>query len=272
MDVLNPLITALHNEGRLRVWSLVVTVFGDAVQHRGGRIATLRLQHLLGRVGVEAGALRTALSRLTSDGWVVRDREGRNSFYRLSTSGQAEIAAAAVDIYAAPHGDKISEWVMASGAVAPPKGIPVAANLWLVPAHLASDMPDHICLTGALASFPDSFAAQVLSEEHQGALVALNADIATLKGVTLAPLDAMAARMLLIHRWRRIVLRFPDIPPELFPANAAMNNPRTAVAQAYIGLTKASEGWLDGPDHGLTPMPASADAFACRFGRSDGQA
>ena len=77
MDVLEPLITSLHAEGRLRVWSLVVTVFGDAVQHRGGRIATLRLQHLLERVGVEAGALRTALSRLTSDGWVVRDREGR---------------------------------------------------------------------------------------------------------------------------------------------------------------------------------------------------
>ncbi|NBR89524.1 MAG: phenylacetic acid degradation protein, partial [Rhodobacteraceae bacterium] len=43
MDPLAPLIDALHAEGRLRVWSLVITVFGDSVQHRGGRISTARL-------------------------------------------------------------------------------------------------------------------------------------------------------------------------------------------------------------------------------------
>lgn len=38
MDPLAPLITAVHTEGRLRVWSLVITVFGDLVQHRGGAV------------------------------------------------------------------------------------------------------------------------------------------------------------------------------------------------------------------------------------------
>lgn len=265
MDVLEPLITSLHAEGRLRVWSLVVTVFGDAVQHRGGRIATLRLQHLLERVGVEAGALRTALSRLTSDGWVVRDREGRNSFYRLSANAQAEISAASVDIYAAPRSGRVGEWVMASGAMAPDKGIEVATNLWLISAHLAVDMPDHICLKGALASFPESFAKQVLSKEHQSALVALHNDISALKGVDLTPLNAMAARMLLIHRWRRIVLRFPEVPPELFPAGFIISNPRKMVANAYGALAETSEVWLGSSVHGLAPMPASTATLAHRF-------
>jgi len=265
MDVLEPLITALHAEGRLRVWSLVATIFGDAVQHRGGRIATLRLQHLLERVGVEAGAMRTALSRLANDGWVVRDREGRNSFYRLSASAQAEILAASVDIYAAPSNDKIGEWVMASGTSAPAKSIEIAPNTWLVPARLAPDMPDHICLTGTLTSFPKSAAKQVLSEAHQSALVALHHDIIALKGVELTPLNAMAARMLLIHRWRRIVLRFPDVPHELFPKGFVISNPRKRVADAYGGLVENSETWLSSSEHGLAPLPASEDIFARRF-------
>jgi len=265
MDVIEPLITALHAEGRLRVRSLVVTVFGDAAQHRGGRIATLRLQHLLERVGVEAGALRTALSRLTSDGWIVRDREGRNSYYRLSANAQAEISAASVDIYAAPASGKVSEWVMASGTTAPHKGIEVAANLWLIPANLAVDMPNHICLTGALASFPEDFAKQILSKAHQSALVALHNDISALKGANLTPLDAMAARMLLLHRWRRIVLRFPEVPPELFPASFIISNPRERVANAYGALSETSEAWLGSCAHGLAPMPASTATLAHRF-------
>ena len=141
----------------------------------------------------------------------------------------------------------------------------MATNLWLISAHLAVDMPDHICLKGALASFPESFAKQVLSKEHQSALVALHNDISALKGVDLTPLNAMAARMLLIHRWRRIVLRFPEVPPELFPAGFIISNPRKMVANAYGALAETSEVWLGSSVHGLAPMPASTATLAHRF-------
>lgn len=265
MDVLEPLITALHNEGRLRVWSLVVTVFGDAVQHRGGRIATLRLQHLLERVGVEAGALRTALSRLTGDGWVLRDREGRNSFYRLSENGQAEVATAAADIYRGPNTGKNQTWVMAHGAKSPIGGIEVAASVWLIPADMACDLPNHICVSGVLSAVSERYKKQILTSEHAGALLALRNDLETLCGLDLTPLDAMAARMLLIHRWRRIVLRFPEIPPELLPQDFPFSTPRKSVAQVYKQLTVASEAWLETTDHGLIAMPQRAAEFKQRF-------
>ena len=262
MDPIEPLINAFHAEGRPRVWSLVVTIFGDAVQHRGGRIATLQLQELLERVGIEAGALRTALSRLTSDGWVQRDREGRNSFYRLSKSGQAEITQAAVDIYAAPRDSKVEQWVMARGKAAPAKGISIAPHLWLVPADRASEMPEHICITGTLTSFPEAAAERVLTPDHRAALGALEVDVNALKGMTLTPLDAMAARMLLIHRWRRIVLRYPDVPAELMPADAEIPNPRKLVADAYSGLVPASEKWLGEGDE---TTPTDSHGFSNRF-------
>jgi len=239
-----------------------VTIFGDAVQHRGGRIATLRLQELLERVGIEAGTLRTALSRLASDGWVLRDREGRNSFYRLSESRQAEITRAAADIYAAPQDGEVAQWVMARGKIAPFGGISVAPHLWLVPADRAPDMSGYICLTGTLTSFPASAAERILTPDHRAALKALAGDVATLKGLALNPLDAMAARMLLIHRWRRIVLRFPDIPAELMPIDTETANPRQMVADAYRALVPASEQWLDDSAQNLRSTESD---FECRF-------
>ncbi|MET0169130.1 MAG: phenylacetic acid degradation protein, partial [Aliihoeflea sp.] len=69
---LESMIDRLHQRGRLRVGSLVVTMFGDAIAPRGGRVALGVLQDLMGRLRVEPGALRTAMSRLASDGWVIR--------------------------------------------------------------------------------------------------------------------------------------------------------------------------------------------------------
>ena len=51
-------------------------------------------------MGIEAGAVRTAFSRLTNDGWVVREKVGRSSFFRLSSTGLAPFEAATDRIYA----------------------------------------------------------------------------------------------------------------------------------------------------------------------------
>src|SRR5690606_38240402 len=96
------LVRRLHERGRLRVWSLVVTAFGDAVVPRGGRIALAVLQELMGRLDVEPGALRTAMSRLAADRWVERERVGRNSFFELASGGRHSFALATRRIYA--HG------------------------------------------------------------------------------------------------------------------------------------------------------------------------
>ena len=45
-------------------------------------------------LGIEDGAVRTAVSRLVGAGRLVGERIGRRSFYRLSDPAQAEFAAA----------------------------------------------------------------------------------------------------------------------------------------------------------------------------------
>lgn len=259
MDPIAPLVDALHREGRLRVWSLVITVFGDLVQHRGGEISTARLGLLLGRVGVELGALRTALSRLGRDGWVERQRQGRASQYRLSRQGLDRFAPATSRIYAAPRRRPVDRWsaVLRLG----PDGAPQVS---VMPAEDAPETAD-LRVTGRLDRVSEAWRAQALSPPHRQALEALARDLAVLATPVAAPLDAAAARMLLIYRWRRIVLAHPEIPAELMPRDAPLADPRAAVAQVYAGLTSAAERWLDSDRDGLDPMPQSDTPGFNRF-------
>lgn len=260
MDPLAPQITALHNQGRLRVWSMVITVFGDLVQHRGGQISTTRLGHILGRVGVEQGALRTALSRLGRDGWVQSQRIGRASHYRLSAQGLARFAPATTRIYAPPRSGPVTRW-----AIALQIGASGRQEARLCPADETGETAD--CLVeGELSQISNTYRASLLSAEHRNALEALASDLAALGGAELpTPLDAVAARVLLIHRWRRIVLRFPETARELMPPDAPLADPRRAVAEAYWRLCPATESWLDSEMTGMAAMVVAGDQLPRRF-------
>lgn len=263
MDPLAPLIDALHGEGRLRVWSMVITVFGDLVQHRGGEVSAARLGRILGRVGVGQGALRTAISRLGRDGWVESRRAGRTGFYRLSREGQDRFGPATARIYAPPRDGLVGSWAV---AVTLDPGGRVEAKL--CPAEEAPIGADCV-VTGRLDKVSEPYRAALLSPDHRDALVALAADLDHLSGAgDLPPEDAAAARMLLVHRWRRIVLRYADIPAELMPGDAPLADPRRAVAAVYGRLIPASERWLEDGDGGLPPMPAADPPATQRFGLS----
>ena len=249
MDPIAPLIANLTSEGRVRVWSLVITLFGDAVQHRGGRIAAAELLRLFQRIGIEEGTVRTALSRLKSDGWVERDREGRNSFYRLSAKGQALTEEASPTIYRAPLEDP-QVWSLQVGAE-PEKGFALAEGVWLVPGPPEGG----IAVSGALSG-QEKVARTAISASHRQMLATLEEDLEAAAAGDLDPLSALAARTLLIHRWRRIALRFPDIPPTLMLED--LPDPRAALARLYPRLFEASEPCLD--------LPKTQGAKLVRFG------
>lgn len=275
-DPLGPAIASLHGEGRLRVWSLVITVFGDAAEPRGGALPTARLTALLGRLGVEPGAIRTALSRLARDGWLARERTGRNSLYRLTPRGRAEFVPATRRIYAPALAAPPAAWVLAhttdpdGGRGRAPAGArPLGAGTWLWPAGSDRPVPPGwLSVTGTPAPVDHDLAETLLGAGERLAREALAAEAEALtRGAAgLSALDAMAGRTLLVHRWRRLVLRHPGLPPG--PLAAALRLPycRALVATAYRALLPASETWLDGPlDAATGPMPPAEPGFAERF-------
>ena len=235
MDPIASLIKHLHDEGRTRVWSLVITLFGDAVQHRGGLIATSEILRVFERLNIEAGTVRTALSRLSSDGWVRREREGRNSFYRLSATAAQSTQEASSHIYRAPMDDP-QLWSLQVGGD-PVRGFPLGENVWLVPGPPEGG----IAVSGALSGHAE-VGARAISQSHREVLNQLDKDLATPLGGIDDPLTALAARVLIIHRWRRIALRYPDIPPTLKLED--LPDPRTKLAHIYPKLFRMSEQCL----------------------------
>lgn len=276
MDPLAPLIASLNADGRLRVWSLVITVFGDSIEPRGGSVSTARLQRLLGRIGVEPGALRTALSRLSRDGWVEGTRAGRISHYRLTPSGRARFTDATSRIYAPPTPATDSDadvgaqgWTLIWQDPPDPRH-PQIGGLTLRPAADpdAAQAPAAFRMTGRITALSDTLRATLLPDPQRTALARLGADLAALTppaAAALSPLDAAAARTLLIHRWRRIVLRYPDWPTALLPPDWAELPPRAAVAGCWQALTPAAEQWWTSQSPELPALPRAEPAFFQRF-------
>ena len=86
-----------------RTGSIVITVFGDAIVPRGGSVWLGTLLAFFETLDIDSGVVRTAMSRLAADGWLERNKVGRNSFYRLVKKGRQTFDTATKHIYDPPR-------------------------------------------------------------------------------------------------------------------------------------------------------------------------
>jgi phenylacetic acid degradation operon negative regulatory protein len=271
-DTLAPILDDhLHGHGRLRVWSLIVTFLGDAIEPRGGRVQAARIGAILDRLGVGRAAQRTALSRLVADGWIDREKDpadGRASIYGFSGSGRAAFTPAARLVYAAPGRVTGGDWIATRSD--DPRGIMIGPGVGLWPAAFPPRRHG-VILRGRIETHaadadrvtPD--ADQHAETEAIGELAALIRDMpADHDG-----LDAMAARTVLVHRWRCHVLRHPEWPAALAPADWPGLRLRQRVADAYRATWPGSSRWLSCPGPGFPALPP--DRGDGRFGEGAGR-
>ena len=257
-----------------RTGSLIITLYGDAIAPRGGAMWLGSLLALFNAMGVRDGVVRTAMSRLAAEGWLTRLRQGRNSFYRLDGAGLAQIQAAAPSIYApvVPEWDGHLRVVLLDGGEARAAlladGYSQAAPGVLIALHPPTILPADALLLDATA---DAATTQRLAERAWG-LAALNARYAAFLAAfpaqpgPLSPQDALLARLLLIHEFRRLALRDPNLPTRLLPPDWHGAAARARCAAWYAALLPASEAWLD--QHGRAPcgpLPPADGTAAARF-------
>jgi len=263
-----------------RTWSIVVTVFGDAVVPRGGSLAVGSLLDIFAGMGIGSGVVRTALSRLAADGWLQGNRVGRSSFYRLTSKGQASFAIAAEQIYGAPP----QEWdgrfhlvlpeggpdhdaargaLERSGFGSAGPGVWIAPTTRPVPVEAAALIRIEGCMSLETARH---LTARVwaLAETAAAYQRFLNAFSPLLDWIglnrQLPDLDALVARILLVHEYRRVVLRDPLLPRVLLPEQWPGTPARQLCAEVYQALLPGSERWLS--QNGQTengPLPPSSD-------------
>lgn len=269
-----------------RTGSIVVTLFGDSIVPRGGSVGLGTLLAFFAMLDIEGGVVRTAMSRLASDGWFERERVGRNSFYRLADKGRATFDTAVRHVYnpqpsdwtgrfellllgnGGKH-DLAREALRAAGFGSPLNGVWVAPSGAKVPVEAAGAIRLEV-------SAEDDNGRRLLSESWP---LHLTADAYQRFMKTFAPLrdwlrrdealsdaDAFTARILLIHHYRRVVLRDPLLPGSLLPADWPGTPARQLCADLYRRLIPASEQWLDRNGVSATgPLPPASGELGLRF-------
>ncbi|WP_158745951.1 PaaX family transcriptional regulator C-terminal domain-containing protein [Acidisphaera sp. L21] len=264
--MLSPLL-AHWRERPQRTWSVVITLFGDAIVPRGGTVWLGTLLDLFGAMGIDAGAVRTALSRLVADGWTERERIGRNSRYRLAEKGRDTFATAAARIYAGQP----PAWDGRMRLVLHPKDratltaggwAQASPGLWIAPSR-ATPATEPIAMDATLdPAAARSLAAQAWPLDRLAASFARfnNAFAALPDWQAPSPQDAMIARTLLIHEYRRIVLHGPDLPTEILPPDWPGTKALAVCRAAYAAVLPAAEQWLDSQD-----LPSADAALSRRF-------
>ncbi len=254
----------MHADKPLRVWSLIVTIFGDVVMRQGrdpapGPIWTGHLLALLEQLGVEPGLVRTSLSRLVSSGVLIRAKVGRNTFYRLSDESAAAFALAAETIYgrrsARPEGrlhlvviDRAADRKAARDALEAQGVRFLSSGTGLKPKHL--NEPPLALPTGviaALADAADEAAAAACELWRVDDLQRAYQDFLTRFDGFAPDIDpgmAILARVILVHRMRRILLRDPVLPATVLPADWAGVAARRLFDRLLAELVDPSETWL----------------------------
>lgn len=225
-DDFTALTAPLRALGGGRVWSLMVSLFGDLAQEEGRAIDGPVLSAMMSLLAVRPEAARVALHRLRNDGWIVSQKRGRISRHALSAQGLAESAAASPRIYARPE-DRAEAWqlVLLADPVTEadeharlagftpllprvylgPEGAPVPDGALALPATAA---PDWLKKEVRPAALDTAYAD--LHQTLAALSTALPADVAEIR-----PIERAVLRCLIVHNWRRLVLKHPMLPAPL---------------------------------------------------------
>ncbi len=257
-------LAALHADKPLRVWSLIITIFGDIVMRQGSEtdpasIWTGHLLDLLERLGVDAGLVRTSLSRLVANGVLLREKSGRNTFYRLSRSSAAEFATASELIYRrrrpVPTGmlflaaiDRVPDRAAARKSLENDGFRFLSATTGLRPVHEQKPLaktPAHCILAETPASGESALAARELwrIDDLNLAYADFIRRFAAM-APQLSPDVGIIARVVMVHGMRRLLLRDPFLPAAALPADWAGDAAREVFSQCLRALNGPSERWL----------------------------
>ncbi|MEZ5480537.1 MAG: phenylacetic acid degradation operon negative regulatory protein PaaX [Thiolinea sp.] len=296
-DRAQALIAEFAETRRVQAGNLLLTVYGDTVCPYGGTIWLGSLIKLVEPLGISERLVRTAVYRLTEQGILRSQQSGRRSYYTLTERGQRQFQSASQRIYlqALPEWD--GQWrlvISALGELETEQRDALRKELiWLGFSRLSAgfyvhpsadlgavrDMLDdrqlseQVALLHAAADDPahahtgnrlirNSFATAETDAAYAGFLETFEPiHKAARKAEQLDHELCFLVRTLLIHRYRYILLREPELPRELLPAEALSVRARRMTAELYgllgaqadrhfLQVAESSDGLFSQPQAG----------------------
>jgi ring-1,2-phenylacetyl-CoA epoxidase subunit PaaA len=266
--------------------AVLLTILGDAVLPTGGSAWLTTLSTVAGDLGIRPTATRQALRRLVAQDLVRPHRQGRLARYTLTATGRRRLEEAAERIYLRRPLIWDGRWHLLSwprgGGASPPLRRELRwlgygeldDGTWCCPWDLGPR------LDVVLAKHDAARDAHRFTAQHDGddrALADQAYDLGALRAAhhaflvgaerPVVPADdraALATRLALVHRWRKLLFLDPGLPAELLPADwlgdragaaflAAYRAVETAAWRHYLAVSAASD-----PDEQTPAAPASA--------------
>jgi phenylacetic acid degradation operon negative regulatory protein len=260
----------------LRANSLLITVYGDAIAPRRQSVWLGSLIELMALFGLSPRLVRTSAFRLSADEWFDTTKLGRRSYYGLSEVGLLRVQHGDRRIYEFNLAEWDGRWtivLLVGGMRASMRQDLKRELLWesfgqLAPGIFAHPHVDHQSLQEILRAAKAEDRVAVLSAESletyaRKPLQTIMQDTFRLASVeqawqqfiarfapvalvleTLSPAEAFFVRTLLIHEYRRVLLRDPNLPAAFLPADWPGVRARQLCESLYRGLLASSEQFL----------------------------
>src|SRR5438094_826159 len=157
----------------IRPQSMMFTLFGDYIMHRGGEVWVGSLIRIGAQFGLSEQALRSALSRMSQKGWLKARRVGNRPYYgptartrRLLEEGERRIFRRQPDpwdgqwrllVYSIPERKREIRTELRKQLAWLGYG-PLSSGSWISPHDLRADLADLIDRLG-IESFVETFTA-----------------------------------------------------------------------------------------------------------------
>lgn len=257
---------------------MVVTVFGDVVSQHSSWLWLSSLIYALEPLGFNDRQIRTSVYRLVHSGWLQVNKVGRCSYYCLTDFAMAHYEKAARRIYAASQADWNENWILVIPVSVPEEKKEEFRKsiLWqgfntLVPglyAHPSSDRSsldeaihelgltsNVIVLNGNIADLNSQSTIKTLIQERwQLSELAISYHdflnfyrpiCQQIVSKTPDINDSFLLRVILIHDYRRILLRDPDFPQAMLAQGWVGHEAHDLVKRMYKLLAKPSSAYVE---------------------------
>lgn len=301
--VLGKLIAQLLAQRPPRANSLIITVYGDMIAPHGGTVWLGSFIKLAQPLGLNPRMVRTSVFRLSREKWLVSEQIGRRSYYSLTATGRRRFEHAYRRIYEDPRSAWEGDWQL---VLIPRDGLvpalreslrkelqwegfaPIAPGVMAHPSAQSDSLLDILQGTsthdkvvvlqahtlGALAGRPLKELAEQcwnlvqIAAGYQSFIGRFRAVARVLRGTSaLDPEQCFVVRALLMHEFRRVQLRDPQLPRQLLPTNWPGDAARDLCSEIYrLCQQRAEEHLMNVLETADGPLPPAAESFYARFG------
>lgn len=301
LKLIEDLVSEFREQRPIRGGSLIITLYGDAIAPRGGTIWLGSLIKVLEPLGVSQRLVRTSVFRLVKDGWLTATQIGRRSFYSLTGPGRRRFENATRRIYAGPQQAWDKKWtlvimpskensnrelirrelgwlgfgMLTTGLLAHPRADAEALYGTLQELGVQDQVVVMKAISDALpATEPlkravhECWNLEELEKRYERFLSRFRPLLKAIRAArTIDPAQCLHVRTLLIHEYRRILLRDPQLPMELLPADWSGASAHTLCRNLYrIVHARADQHLSDLAETPDGPLPDPAPYFYQRLG------